>query len=77
MAEIMKCPCHGCTERWVDTNSLTSCRSRCERHAKWQKQEQARRAKIQAENSASYAVYEHFKNFKIKREKRGYYKKGK
>ena len=32
---------------------------------------------MQAENSASYAVYEHFKNFKIKREKRGYYKKGK
>lgn len=72
MAEYMPCPCHNCPDRWVNPDTLETCRPTCERWEKWQEQEQERKAKIKAEEKAHQRIVDHFMTFRRKREKRGY-----
>ena len=31
-------PCKGCTDRWIDTETLTRCHSNCSKYAEYKKQ---------------------------------------
>lgn len=75
MSKPIPCPCHNCPDRWINPDTLETCRPSCKRgYAEWVAQEQERKAKLRAETIADQRVYEHFKKFRRKREKRGYVK---
>lgn len=34
---MIDCPCKGCTDRWIDTETLTRCHSSCSKYAEYKK----------------------------------------
>lgn len=73
MSKPLPCPCRDCTERWVDTDALVTCRAGCERHALWAEQEHRKRQKIQQEREVENRMHDHYKALakRLYRNKRG------
>lgn len=53
-------PCKGCTKRFVNTETLETCRTACKEWQEWEEEKQKRYEKNRKEREANRRVSEHF-----------------
>lgn len=61
MSKVMATPpCKGCTKRFVNTETLETCRTSCEAWQEWERRKAERYAKEKIEREAENRILEHY-----------------
>lgn len=72
MSKHIHCPCHNCPDRWINPDTLETCRPSCQRgYGEWLEQENNRRKKIEQGREVENSMHDHYKALakRLRREK--------